>query len=75
MIGGISGYSLGQQLQVNRDFGDSAWILAVMMVIFVIGVVMDILVFGNIERFVRRRYGLSDTSSSILDSRTRRAAQ
>ncbi len=74
MIGGIAGFSLGQQLQVNRDFGDSAGIVAVMMVIFAIGVTMDILVFGNIERFVRRRYGLSDASSSILSSRTQRAA-
>src|SRR4051812_32664023 len=61
VIGGIAGFSLGQQLQVNRDFGDSAGIVAVMMVIFAIGVIMDILVFGNIERFIRRRYGLSDT--------------
>ena len=74
VIGGIAGFSLGQQLQVNRDFGDSAGIVAVMMVIFAIGVIMDILVFGNIERFIRRRYGLSDTSSSILSSRTQRAA-
>ena len=74
MIGGIAGFSLGQQLQANRDFGDSAGIVAVMMVIFAIGVIMDILVFGNIERFIRRRYGLSDASSSILSSRTQRAA-
>ena len=45
-----------------------------MIVIFVIGVIIDIFVFGNIERFIRRRYGLSDTSSSILSSRTQRAA-
>ena len=63
MIGGIAGFSLGQQLQANREFADSAGIVAVMMVIFAIGVIMDILVFGNIERFIRRRYGLSDTAT------------
>ena len=31
-----------------------------MIVIFVIGVIIDILVFGNAERFIRRRYGLTD---------------
>jgi hypothetical protein len=43
-------------------------------VIFAIGVIMDILVFGNIERFIRRRYGLSDTSLSVLGSRAQRPA-
>ncbi len=73
VIGGIAGFSLGQQLQANREFADSAGIVAVMMVIFAVGVIMDILVFGNIERFIRRRYGLSDTATSILGSRNRAA--
>jgi NitT/TauT family transport system permease protein len=74
VIGGITGYSLGQQLQANRDFGDSAGIVAVMLVIFVIGVVMDIVVFGNLERWVRRRHGLADGATGTAGSRSKRAA-
>ena len=64
VIGGITGYSLGQQLQVNKDNADIAGLQAVMVVIFVIGVVMDIVVFGYLERTIRRRYGLVDAAAA-----------
>jgi NitT/TauT family transport system permease protein len=57
-------FSLGQQLDANRQFGDYAGLYAVMIVIFVIGVVMDACVFGVADRWVRRRYGLVDTAAS-----------
>jgi NitT/TauT family transport system permease protein len=63
VIGGITGYSLGQQLQANRDAADAAGIQAVMIVIFVVGVVMDMVVFGQLERRIRRRYGLIDAAT------------
>jgi NitT/TauT family transport system permease protein len=49
--------SLGQQLQFARDFADAQQLLALMIVIFVIGVVVD-LAFGFADRSIRRRYGL-----------------
>src|SRR5438309_2183605 len=49
--------SLGQQLQVARDFADAEQLLALMIVIFVIGVVVD-LAFGFADRSIRRRWGL-----------------
>ncbi|MCX6523859.1 MAG: ABC transporter permease [Actinobacteria bacterium] len=52
--------SLGVQLQVARDFNDSTALLAVMIVIFVIGVLVDSLIFGTLERSIRRRRGLID---------------
>jgi len=64
VIGGIAGYSLGQQLGANRDNADAAGLQAVMIVIFVIGVVMDIVVFGTAERRIRRRYGLVDAAAA-----------
>jgi NitT/TauT family transport system permease protein len=56
--------TLGQQLDVNRQFADYAGVLAVMVVIFVIGVVIDAVFFGNIERRIRRRYGLVDEAAA-----------
>jgi NitT/TauT family transport system permease protein len=57
-------FSLGQQLQANRDFADAPGLYAVMIVIFVIGVVMDACVFGVADRWVRRRYGLIDAAAT-----------
>jgi NitT/TauT family transport system permease protein len=62
IIGGIPGYSLGQQLQASKDGALQPDLQAVMIVIFVIGVVMDLVVFGQAERWIRRRYGLVDTA-------------
>lgn len=54
--------SLGVQLDTNRTFGDSAGLLAVMIVILVVGILADALVFGQLERRVRRRFGLQDAA-------------
>jgi NitT/TauT family transport system permease protein len=47
--------SLGQQLRLARDLPDQ--LLAVMIVIFTIGVIVDI-GFGILDREIRRRWGL-----------------
>ena len=56
---GIVGHqlSLGQQIQFARDFADAEQLLAIIIVIFVIGVVIDSL-FGTLDRGIRRRWGL-----------------
>jgi len=56
---GIVGHqvSLGQQIQFARDFSDTEQLLAIIVVIFVIGVVIDSL-FGVLDRGIRRRWGL-----------------
>jgi NitT/TauT family transport system permease protein len=64
IIGGIAGFSLGQQLAANRDIGDMAGIQAVMIVLFTIGVLVDVVVFGYAERKIRRRYGLVDAAAA-----------
>jgi NitT/TauT family transport system permease protein len=56
-------FSLGQRLQFEREFADSAGLIAVMIVILVIGILIDALLFGTAERRIRRRYGLVDTGS------------
>ena len=57
-------FSLGQQLDANRQLSDSAGVIAVMIVILVIGILVDALLFGTAERKIRRRYGLVDAAAA-----------
>src|SRR5579859_1067119 len=50
--------SLGQQLEVARQFSDAQQLMALMIVIFAIGVAVD-LGFGFVDRAIRRRWGLA----------------
>jgi NitT/TauT family transport system permease protein len=50
--------SLGNLLQTGRDLNDASQIMAVMLVIIAIGVAIDSLIFGPLERRVRERWGL-----------------
>jgi len=56
--------SLGAQLSNARDLRDMPSLMAIMIVILVIGILADGLVFGRIERTVRKRFGLLDTAGS-----------
>jgi NitT/TauT family transport system permease protein len=49
--------SIGQQLQFARNLGDTQQLLAILIVIFVIGIAVDTL-FGVIDTAIRRRWGL-----------------
>jgi NitT/TauT family transport system permease protein len=49
--------SLGQQLRLAQNASDTQQLLAVMIVIFTIGVIVDI-GFGVLDREIRRRWGL-----------------
>ena len=50
--------SLGFLLQVNRELVDAPGLLAVMITILAIGILIDSLVFGTIERRIREKRGL-----------------
>ena len=50
--------SLGFDLTTSRDLSDAQGMLSIMLGILVIGIVMDSLVFGRLDRAVRRRWGL-----------------
>ena len=50
--------SIGSRLQFEREFADSAGLMAVMLLILVIGVTVDAIAFSSLERTVRRRRGL-----------------
>ena len=49
---------LGQLLTAARELNDIAQVMAVMLVIVVLGVLVDHLLFGRLERRVRRMWGL-----------------
>lgn len=50
-------FGIGQQIQFARDFSDAEQLLAIMIVIFVIGVAVDSL-FGALDKAIRLRWGL-----------------
>lgn len=50
---------LGQVLMWGRDLSDISQVMAVMVVIIIIGLVVDKLIFSNIENRVRRKWGLT----------------
>jgi NitT/TauT family transport system permease protein len=52
--------SLGVQLQLQRELSDAEGLLATMIVVLVIGIVVDQLVFGTLERRIRARRGLAE---------------
>jgi NitT/TauT family transport system permease protein len=51
--------ALGAQLQFAREFNDAAWVLAIMVVIFVIGIAVD-MAFSAADRAVRRLWGVAE---------------
>lgn len=55
--------SVGFLLQVNRELADSSGLIATMLVILAIGIVVDSLLFGTLDRAVRRRWGLLERPS------------
>jgi NitT/TauT family transport system permease protein len=56
--------SIGAGLQNARDLSDIPVLMAYMIVIFVVGVIVDGVVFGSIERRMRRRRGLVEVGAA-----------
>jgi NitT/TauT family transport system permease protein len=50
--------SLGTQMQFAREFNDSAGLIAIMVVIFILGIAVD-LIFNKADRAVRTRWGIT----------------
>lgn len=56
-------HSVGEQLQNARELADGPWLMATMVIILVIGIAVDSLVFGTLDRAIRRRWGLMDPAA------------
>ena len=57
LLGVTNQTSIGQQLQAARNLPDARQLLALMIVIFVIGIAIDGM-FGSLDRAVKQRWGL-----------------
>jgi NitT/TauT family transport system permease protein len=54
----VLGASVGFLLQQYRNLADAPGLIAMMIVILVVGIVVDVVLFGSLDRWVRRRHGL-----------------
>jgi NitT/TauT family transport system permease protein len=52
--------SVGSLLQNYRTLNDAEGLMAMMIVVLVFGIAADVLLFGTIDRLIRRRWGLVD---------------
>jgi NitT/TauT family transport system permease protein len=52
--------SLGVKLQYAREMSDAEGLLAMMIAVLLVGILVDILVFGRMEKAVRTRWGLAE---------------
>jgi NitT/TauT family transport system permease protein len=52
--------SIGSRLEFERQFADSAGLMSVMLIVLILGILVDSLIFGKIDRRIRRRRGLAD---------------
>jgi len=50
--------SIGSRLKFEQEFADAPGLISWMLIILLIGVLVDVLVFGSIERGIRERRGL-----------------
>ncbi len=50
--------SLGGLLENGRDYVDASLMFAIMLVIIILGVIINSLIFGPLERVMRQRWGL-----------------
>lgn len=64
LIAGATGSrSVGYLLDANRNVSKSEGMLGSMIIIFVIGVLVDALVFTQLDKAIRKRYGLIDAAA------------
>jgi NitT/TauT family transport system permease protein len=50
--------SIGSRLEFERQFADAAGLMSVMLIVLVLGILVDALIFGRLDRRIRRRRGL-----------------
>jgi NitT/TauT family transport system permease protein len=55
--------SLGVQLQLQRELSDAEGLLATMIAVLTIGIIVDLVLFGTLERRIRERRGLVEVAS------------
>jgi sulfonate transport system permease protein len=55
---------VGQLMENDRNFTDFTGVYSIMIVILIIGIIVDEAIFGNLTKWIRRRYGLVDEAAA-----------
>ena len=55
--------SIGVRMQQARDLNEASLVICYIIVVLVIGIVVDSLLFGRLDRAIRHRWGLVDGAS------------
>ncbi|MDY0908187.1 ABC transporter permease [Microbacterium sp. CFBP9034] len=63
-VGGTIGFGLGSMLQQSRELADLAGVLGTIIVILVIGILIELVFFGPLERRMLKRRGLLVTGGA-----------
>ncbi|UWF77439.1 MULTISPECIES: ABC transporter permease [Microbacterium] len=63
-FGGTIGFGLGSMLQQSRELADLAGVLATILLILAIGILIELVLFGPLERRLLRRRGLLTEGTS-----------
>ncbi|WP_309066867.1 ABC transporter permease [Microbacterium sp.] len=63
-VGGTIGFGLGTMLQQSRELADLAGVLATILLILGIGILVELMLFGPLERRMLRRRGLLTEGTS-----------
>lgn len=63
-VGGTIGFGLGSMLQQSRELADLAGVLATIILILAIGVLIELVFFGPVERRMLKRRGLLVTGGA-----------
>ncbi|KGM12848.1 ABC transporter permease [Cellulomonas bogoriensis] len=58
-VGGAIGFGLGSMLQQGREIQDMTIVAVAILLILVVGILVELLVFGPLERRLQRRRGLA----------------
>ena len=51
--------ALGVRLQLQREVSDATALIGTMLVVLTVGIIVDLVIFGSIERRIRERRGLT----------------
>ncbi len=62
-VGGSIGFGLGSMLQQSRELADLAGVLGTILLILAIGILIELLLFGPLERRMLRNRGLAQEGS------------
>jgi NitT/TauT family transport system permease protein len=62
-VGGTIGFGLGSMLNQGRDLADMTIVMSAILLILAVGILIELLVFGPVEKRLLQRRGLLSGST------------